>query len=257
MLAFHVAHRARKLESSIWSKSLERERSHQGLAIVGTSHVDKSSVIRVRRTISEIRPSVVAIELDEERLWTLKDPDRDRLDSPAHSGLLPWLLALLERSVGSLTNVFPGSEMLEAAEEAQRVGARVIMIDKPIGTILRDLGSTPLFEKVKIGVDILVALLTIGTGRRSSQWTDASLDKLMSEFDAKYPTLSRILVKERDRYMAERLQEILRSTTGQVIAVVGLGHVKGITEHLAKSEQAWRGESHKVRYEWTLETLPR
>ena len=229
----------------------------QRLAVVGTSHVDKSSVERVRRTISEMRPSVVALELDEERLFALKDPDRDKLDSPAHSGLLPWLLALLERSVGSMTGVFPGSEMLEAAEEAQRVGARVIMIDKPVGTILRDLGSMPLLEKVRIGVDVMVALFTIGTGRRSAQSTDASLDKLMSEFDAKYPALSRILVKERDRYMAERLEEILRSTTGQVTAVVGLGHVKGIMQHLAKSEQALREDLLQVRYEWTLGAFPR
>jgi len=192
------------------------------------------------------------LELDEERLWALKDPDRGRLDPPVHSGLLPWLLALLERSAGSLTHVFPGSDMLEAAEEARRVGARVVMIDKPIATILRDLGSMPLLEKVKIAVDVMVALFTIGTRRRSTQLADAGLDKLMAEFDAKYPTLSRILVNERDRYMADRLQEILRSTTGQVIAVVGLGHVKGIMRHLASDEQAPSGEPFRITYKWTL-----
>jgi pheromone shutdown protein TraB len=236
---------------------LEQKRTSQRLAVVGTTHVDKSSVERVRRTISETQPSIVALELDEERLWALRDPDRGRLDSPVHSGLLPWLLALLERSVGHLTDVFPGSEMLEAAEEAQRVGARVVMIDKPIATILRELGSMPFLEKVKIGVDVVVALFTIGTRRRSTQLADASLDKLMAEFDAKYPTLSRILVNERDRYMADRLQEILRSTTGQVIAVVGLGHVKGIMQHLASDEQGPSGEPLRITYEWTLGTFPR
>jgi pheromone shutdown protein TraB len=233
---------------------LEQKPVSQRLTVIGTTHVDKSSVERVRRTISETRPAIVAVELDEERLWALKEPDRDRLDSPVHSGLLPWLLALLERSVGSLTDVFPGSEMLEAAEEAQRVGAQVMMIDKPIGTILGDLQGVPFLEKVKIGADILVALFTIGAGRRSTHLADASLDKLMAEFDTKYPTLSRILVKERDRHMAHRLQEILHSTTGPIVAVVGLGHVRGIMQNLARNEPATSGELIQIRYEWTMRT---
>jgi pheromone shutdown protein TraB len=233
---------------------LGQERISKRLTIVGTTHVDKSSVERVRRTISETHPAVVAVELDEERLSVLKDPDRDKLDSPFHSGLLPWMLALLERSVGSLTHVFPGSEMLEAAEEAQRVGAQVIMIDKPIETILEDLGRVPLIEKVKIGADILGALFAIGTGRRSARLADASLDKLMAEFDAKYPTFSQILVKNRDRYMADRIREILQSTSGQVVVVVGLGHVKGIMRNLAVDEPVSSGELVQIRYEWTLGT---
>ncbi len=82
---------------------------------------------------------MVAVELDEERLFALRDPDRGKLDSPIRSGLLPWLMALLERSVGSLTDVFPGSEMLEAVDEAERVGAKTIMIDRPIQSILKEI----------------------------------------------------------------------------------------------------------------------
>mgnify|MGYP001067196284 CR=1 FL=1 len=225
------------------------------LAIVGTTHVDKSSVERVRRTISETQPSVVAVELDEERLCALRDPDRDKLDSPVRSGLLPWLLALLERSVGSLTEVFPGSEMLEAVEEAQRVGARVAMIDRPIGAILEDLRNIPRVEKVKIGVDILTALIGIGAKRRITL-KGADLQKLMAEFDAKYPTLSQILVKERDRYMADRLRKILDSTAGRVVAVVGLGHVSGIVQHLAGQDQTSSRSHSELRYGWTLRIFP-
>lgn len=237
--------------------TLEQTETSQRLVIIGTTHVDKSSVERVRKTISGTRPSVVAVELDEERLSALRDPHRDKLDSPVRSGLLPWLLALLERSVGSLTDVFPGSEMLEAVDEAQRVGARVVLIDKPVGTILGDLTSMPLVEKLRIAVDILLALFAIGTRWRTTKLEDASLDWLMAEFDVKYPTLSRILVKERDRYMADKLQEILQSNAGQIVAVVGLGHVNGIRQQLARNEQAPSGEHVEIRYEWTLGTFPR
>jgi pheromone shutdown protein TraB len=214
--------------------------------------VDKSSIERVRITISEVHPSVVAVELDEERLFALRDPDRGKLDSPMRSGLLPWLMALLERSVGSMTDVFPGSEMLEAVDEAERAGARTVMIDKPIQSILREIGEVPLPEKLKIGLDVLAALFAISTRRQTAQITRSDFEELMAEFEAKYPTLFRILVKERDRYMADRLQEILQTTAGPVVAVVGLGHVKGIREHLAAGRQALGPSGLGVRYEWTL-----
>lgn len=195
---------------------------------------------------------MVAVELDEERLFALRDPDRGKLDSPIRSGLLPWLMALLERSVGSLTEVFPGSEMLEAVDEAERVGARTIMIDRPIQSILKEIREVPLLERLKIGLDVLVALFAISTRRQTTQLKKSDLDELITEFETKYPTLFRILVKERDRYMADRLQEILESTTGPVIAVVGLGHVKGIKQHLAFGRQAHSIAEYGLRYEWTL-----
>ena len=231
---------------------MEQDNASQRLTIVGTTHIDKFSIERVRRTIADTRPSVVALELCEERLGALRDKERDELGSPLRSGLLPWLLTLLERAAGSLTDVFPGSEMLEAVKEAEKVEAQVVLIDRPIGLILQDLRRIPLAERVKIGIDILVALFTIaGKGRRRLPAT-ADLDKLMREFNTKYPTLSRILVRERDRYMADRLREILRWSAGKIVAVVGLGHVKGILQHLVRCDQSSGREQLSLKYEWTL-----
>jgi pheromone shutdown protein TraB len=235
---------------------LEQDRNLQRLTILGTTHVDKLSIERVRKTISETRPSVVAVELDEERLLALRDPDRGKLDSPIRSGLLPWMMILLERSVASLTGVFPGSEMLEAVDEAEKAGARTILIDKRIESILEEIREVPLREKLKISLDVLAALFAISTKRRSARPMKAGLDDLLSKFGARYPTLFRILVTERDQYMADSLQEILDSTTGKVIAVVGLGHVTGITRHLAISRQVPSTGHLRLRYEWTLRSFP-
>ena len=224
------------------------------LTIVGTTHVDRSSIERVRKVIAEMHPSVVAVELDEERLWALKDPDRDKVGSPLSSGLLPWLLALLERSAGSLTEVFPGTEMLEAIEAGQRSGAQVAMIDKPIGVILEEVKRIPLLEKTRIGIDILTALLSIVGRQKTAQLKGVDIQKLLTEFDAKYPTLSRILVAERNRYMANRLRETLESTPGVVVAVVGLGHVNGIAQNMTRYPPATRQLPPGMTYEWTIRT---
>jgi pheromone shutdown protein TraB len=199
---------------------------------------------------------VVAVELCEERLWALRDPDRDRLGSPISTGFLPWLLALLERAVGSLTDVFPGTEMLEAVDEAEKDGAQVVLIDKPIQQILGEIGRVPFFEKLRIGADIVLALFAVRTKQRGSKIDKISLEQLMAEFSAKYPTLWRILVKDRDIYMADRLREILGSTSGYVVAVVGFGHVGGINRNLAASQRSFLTEKTGVRYEWTIGGSP-
>jgi pheromone shutdown protein TraB len=146
--------------------------------------------------------------------------------------------------------------MLEAVNAAERVGAITVMIDKPIASILEEIRSVPLLERLRIGFDVLAALFAIVTKRNTAQLMKAGFDNLIAEFAAKYPTLFQILVKGRDRYMADRLREILSSTNGQVIAVVGLGHVEGIMQHLAMRHQAPSGNSLGVRYEWTPRTFP-
>jgi len=198
---------------------------------------------------------VVAVELCHERLEALRDSNREKLGLPFRSGFLLWLLALLEKAVGSLTGVFPGSEMLEAVDEAKRIQAQVVMIDKPVSTIFEELRNIPTVERFRIGIDALAALFQIGVRPKMMRLKDATLDKMMVEFDSKYPTLSRILVKERDRYMADRLRELLSSTSGRIVAVVGLGHVKGIRHHLVEcAENELFGHS-QFRYDWTVDSF--
>jgi pheromone shutdown protein TraB len=196
---------------------------------------------------------VAAVELCEERLDALRDPRREKLGLPSASGFLPWLLAVLEKALGSLSEVFPGSEMLEAVQEAERVGANVVLIDRPIRLVLQDMKRIPSVEKARIGLDVLRALFTISTKRNATR-LNGSLDGLMAEFDAEYPTLSRILVKERDEYMAIKIGEILNSTQGKIVAVVGLGHVRGITQYLAQQRQSLASNHCGTKYSWTLET---
>jgi len=165
-------------------------------------------------------------------------------------------MALLERSVGSLTDVFPGSEMLEAVDEAERVGAKTVMIDKPIDSILAEIRNIPWLERLRIGFDVVAALFAMSTKKGTTQLAKGKFDDLMAEFNAKYPTLFRILVEERDLFMASRLQEILDHTTDPVVAVVGLGHLDGILKRLAANREAPNTNSVGVRYEWTLGAFP-
>src|SRR2546430_16410385 len=54
----------------------------------------------------------------------------------------------------------------------------------------------------------------------------------LSEFAAELPTAKRILIDERDVAVARTLGQIAESR-GDVVAVVGEGHVEGLLHHLA------------------------
>ncbi len=54
----------------------------------------------------------------------------------------------------------------------------------------------------------------------------------LEEFAARLPTAKRILVDERDDHMAKRLRR-LHEERGDVVAVVGDGHIEGLSKRLA------------------------
>lgn len=163
------------------------------------------------------------------------------------------MIALLEKTVGDVTEVFPGTEMMEAVDAARNAGSRVFLIDKPIRQILNDIRRVPFLEKLRIGADVVIALFAVQTKCRGSEILKPTFEQLMTEFEKKYPTLSRILVDDRDRYMADRLQEILNSTSGRVVAIVGFGHVRGISRILRPVEKGVPAKEEGLRYDWTIE----
>ena len=46
------------------------------ITLVGTAHVSKESVEEVKKTITDIKPDCVAVELDEKRADSIKNPSR-------------------------------------------------------------------------------------------------------------------------------------------------------------------------------------
>ena len=199
------------------------------LSLIGTIHVDPKSASLAKETILKLRPEVVALELDEGRLAALQNPGAAAGRGGGGSFLA---MMLLERFAGQMTGSPPGQEMLRAAEAARTVGARVAFVDLPIGMTVGSLRKLPLKEKVRLGVDSLVsfALLPFG-GFNLSKLTE-DLEEQLSVFRIRYPELSRLLLDVREQHMAEKIRDIMYFTTGQVVAVVGYGHMKSLATAL-------------------------
>jgi len=193
--------------------------------------VDPKSASFVGETILGLKPEAVALELDEGRLMALQNPGK----SSGHGGGGGSFLAmmLLERFAGEMTGSPPGQEMLRAVEAARAVGARVVFVDLPIGTTVGSLRKLPLREKVRLGVDSLVSIALLPFGGFNLSKLTENLEEQLRLFRLRYPELSRLLLDVREEFMVARIRDIMYSTAGQVVAVVGYGHLKSLTRALA------------------------
>lgn len=213
------------------------------VVIVGTAHILDKSVQEVRETIARERPDVVALELDEGRLQALlgqvkEVPLREALRSGKLYLLLAhWLLATLQRKLGAEVGVEPGAEMKAAFEEAKRAGAAVALIDRNVAvTFQRFWAEMGLREKLRLLRALVGSLAGRGEEVDLSTITEKStVDRLVDELRRFSPTAARVLVDERDGYMAAHLLALSKSHQ-KVVAVVGAGHKEGILRHLERPE---------------------
>ncbi|MGZ4924637.1 MAG: TraB family protein, partial [Halobacteriota archaeon] len=186
------------------------------IIVVGTAHISEESVAEVRRTIEEVRPDVVAVELDPGRYQALTNPDqqsasiKDILSSgKLYQFLVHWLLAYVQNKLGAEVGVKPGSEMLSAIEAARSVGASVALVDRDINiTIARFWAKMRLIEKLKM----LIALLGIGTTDEEIDLNeitnDDTISQLVTELRQFSPNAAQVLVDERDAYLAGNLLKL-------------------------------------------------
>ncbi|DAC67032.1 TPA: TraB family protein, partial [Candidatus Thalassarchaeaceae archaeon] len=115
------------------------------LRIVGTAHVSSASVALVNAQIKEFEPDLVAVELCESRLRSLKRPDdldNDDLLKIINEGrssmiLLQSALAAQQRRMGLETGEKPGAELLAAIEAAEEANIEHALIDRDVVITLR------------------------------------------------------------------------------------------------------------------------
>jgi pheromone shutdown protein TraB len=210
--------------------------------------VDPKSASFARETILRIKPEVVALELDEGRLMALQNPDRASGRGGGGSFLA---MMLLERFAGEMTGSPPGQEMLRAVEAARAVGARVAFVDLPIGMTVGSLRKLPLREKVRLGLDSVVSIALLPFGGFNLSKLTENLDEQLRLFRLRYPELSRLLLDVREEFMAARIRDIMYSTVGQVVAVVGYGHLRSLSKSLAHLQST---PVYSTRVTWNVST---
>lgn len=212
------------------------------IILVGTAHVSRESIELVKKTIEKEKPEVVGVELDFQRLqqlrqgkrWKQLDLNQIIREGKTHLFLLNVLLANLQKQIGKQFGVMPGSEMLAAVRAAAEKKIPVALLDRDVGiTLRRALNRTSLVEKAKLGYSIVSGFM--GFGQKLDEKTIEQLKEkdilngLMQQLSREMPSVKKVLVDERDMFIATR---ILRVKAKRVVAVVGAGHLEGIKKYL-------------------------
>ena len=215
--------------------------------IIGTAHVSQQSIDEVRVAIEEFYPDVVAIELDPSRYSALKkkaqDPSvNDVLEVKNFNALLvQWLLAYLQRKIGVDVGVEPGAEMKAAIAEAEQRGISIALVDRDIRlTLLRFWKSLGIIEKIKMLYALIVSIAeldNVETIDIESLKQQSVIDAVMEEFRKFSPNGARALIDERDAFIAHQIVVLKNQRPdGRILAVVGAGHMQGISMYLDKPE---------------------
>lgn len=219
------------------------------LLLIGVAHVLPRSLEEVRGKILEERPEVVAVELCPTRYAILVGGAGGR--GPANP--LAWLLNLVQDRFSSQTGMPAGKEMLTAVKSAMEVGAKIVLIDQSISTTLERLQALmPLREKFMLLIQMILALLLFRRKINVEALAEEEVVRcLVENFRNYFPIAARILIDERDEYMAMKLFSVLLSGR-KTVCVVGAAHVLGIEKHLRESLREAEGKMwwrEKIEFE--------
>jgi pheromone shutdown protein TraB len=197
------------------------------ITLLGVGHVfDIGRAVRAE--ILARRPNVVALELDGARYQALMSPQ----PRPRGFSVL-GLLAQFQVRIANQYGVHVGDEMVAAARAAQEIGSEVTLIDQDSAAVLRRV-----WREMSGRERLRLLVSTIGGFFTRRERVEAELQRFyqdergfIREFARELPTAKRILIDERDAGMARSLRQ-LAETHGNVVAVVGEGHVNGLLSHL-------------------------
>ncbi len=218
----------------------------RNLILIGTSHIAKESIKEVEAIITKERPNLVALELDRERFYALLHGIRGRIGIKEikNIGFKGYLFAKIgefaERKLGSKVGVSPGEEMLKAAEVASREKIKISLIDQKIGVTLRNFSKELTWrEKFRFVSDILIGIFSkkrrikIDLKRVPEK---ELINKILKQTKERYPNFYKVLVEDRNKYMAKKLFKLMRDYE-KIVAVVGAGHEDEIIEEIKKLER--------------------
>jgi pheromone shutdown-related protein TraB len=222
--------------------------------LVGTAHVSQGSVDLVRQVIENEKPDCVCVELDDKRYQALSGRKRwESLDlkeiikkKQLSTLLVNLILSSYQKKLGMQLGVMPGAELLQATREAEKHSIPVSLCDRDVRvTLRRAWHGTSFFKKGYLLATLLLSLFdtTELTEEKLEELKKKDvLSELMSELGEAMPVLKRVLIDERDIYLAEKIK---MSAGRKLVAVVGAGHVEGIKKRIDEDHSKAMSEISK------------
>ncbi len=216
---------------------------NNNVLFVPTSHIASQSINNIKSSFLSFKPDIVCVELDNNRLNALlsnKKPDYSLKLIP-RIGLKGYLFAViggfLQRKLGRMVGVQPGADMKQAAVLAINNQVPLVLLDRDLSVTLSRLSKAITFkEKLNFVNDLL-----FGWFRKrkkisfdlTSVPSDNLIISMMNKLKIRYPSFYRVLLDERNHFMAKKLASLIFSNPDKkIMVVIGAGHEAGLREAL-------------------------
>ena len=212
------------------------------ITLLGTAHVSKESVALVEKKILSKDFDCIAVELCPARYENLKNKSWwQNLDiyevfkkKKASLLLINLALSAYQRRLADKVGVEAGKEMIRATELATENGIRLEVVDRDISTTLHRLVTKVSFwQKIKIFSGLIVGIF-LGEEVDKDQIENLKkgdmLHSVIEEFGDSLPQIKKVLIDERDEFMAGKLSMLTMSENPpkNILAIVGAGHLVGM-----------------------------
>ncbi len=198
------------------------------ITLVGVGHVFQLRQ-RVELLVEHRRPDLVCIELDEDRYHYIRQREREG----KYPSMTVALLARFQTRTAEMFGSTVGDEMIAAVDAAQGLGAPQEFIDMDGYTVLQKLRREMTLRERFWAFVAAIGAQFISKKRieRELQEYEENPEAYEEELERKFPTFKRVLIDDRNSFMAGRIAQS-STTHPSVMAFVGDGHVRGITQHL-------------------------
>ncbi|MEN8128649.1 MAG: TraB/GumN family protein [Pseudomonadota bacterium] len=221
------------------------------ITILGTAHISRASVDKVKQLLNTEAYDAVAVELCPSRYNAIVNPDslaKMDLFQVLHEGRATMVTASLvlsayQQRMADQLGIKPGEEMRMAIELAEKAGLPVLLIDREVGiTLKRVYRSVPWWRRLTLVSGLMASVISrekVSEEEIERLKEGDILETTFSQFADQAQELYHPLIDERDRYMAARLQdEATGAAYRSVLVVVGAGHLKGIKSYLSEGLDA-------------------
>ena len=229
--------------------------------LLGTSHVSNDSSADVRLLLQDASPDVVFLELCDQRtpmlqrtptlpstnitFWQKVQQLQTTAGMSKGSAIGTVLLTQVQDDYANSLGVELGGEFKAAWEYCVTTKPIVILGDRPLQiTLVRAWESLDWIGKIKVLVGLVWSSMQKPNPEELRAWMqkilqDGETDVLtesMAELRKTFPSLERVILNERDAYLACKLYQTCRyldrSRDQIIVAIVGAGHTAGMCEWL-------------------------
>ncbi len=213
----------------------------KNIYLLGTAHVSSSSKQDVIDAVEQLNPDSICIELDSERLKSLKNPksweETDIIqiikEKKTSIMLVNLILSSFQKRIAKKLDVSAGGEMMQGIESAEALHKELVLIDRNIQTTFKRIyRKHSLLQKIKL-ITLLISSIfddeDISEADIESLKNSELLDVALKAVSKDFPVVAEVLIDERDRVLAHNIKN---ANGNCILAIVGAAHVPGILRYI-------------------------